>query len=143
MGLEEAGDLRVAQPGPLLGLLADRGGIGAEIDDRRRDVLPLAVGDHLRPPVAIAMRHDRVGGAQVDADEGGHGNSRILSYRVDIRGKQCQDLLDDGRRVVECFLELRGRRSSLDPGYRYKVASGVSRSAASRQDSNTGSMVTT
>jgi len=50
VGLEEAGDLRVAQSSPLLGLLAHRGGVGSEIDDRRRDVLPLAVGDDLRPP---------------------------------------------------------------------------------------------
>ena len=54
------------------------GGGGSEIDDRRRDVLPLAVGDDLRPPVAIAMRHDRVGGAQVDADEGGHIRTSIV-----------------------------------------------------------------
>src|SRR5271157_5405126 len=78
VGLEETGDLRVAQSGPLLGLLAHRGGVGSEIDDRRRDVLPLAVGDDLRPPVAIAMRHDRVGSAQVDADEGGHIRTSVV-----------------------------------------------------------------
>ena len=73
VGLEEAGDLFVAQPGPLLGLLADHGRIGAEVDDRRGDVLPLAVGDHLGPAVRVAVGHRRVGRSQVDSDEGGHG----------------------------------------------------------------------
>ena len=71
VGLEEAGDLVVAQPSPLLGLLADGGRIGPEVDDGRGDALPLAVGDHLGPAVGIAAGDRRVGRSQVDADEGG------------------------------------------------------------------------
>ena len=70
--LEEAGDLVVAQPRPLLRLLADRRRIRAEIHDRRGDVLPFAVGNNLRPAVAVAISHRRVGCSQVDADEVSH-----------------------------------------------------------------------
>ena len=76
---EEAGDFRVAQSGQFLGLLSDRRRVGAEVDDRGHDVLPVPVGDHLRPAQAIAVRHDGVGGAQVDADVGGH-ESRLLEH---------------------------------------------------------------
>ena len=55
-----------------LGLPAYHRSICAEIDDRRRDVLPLAVGDHLGPAVKIAIGYCRVGRSQVDSDEGGH-----------------------------------------------------------------------
>ena len=36
------------------------------------DLLPLAVGDHLGPPVGVAKCDHRVGRTQVDADEDGH-----------------------------------------------------------------------
>ena len=53
VGLEEAGDLRVPQPGPLFRFLPHHGRVRAEVDDRRSDVLPVAVGDHLGPAVAL------------------------------------------------------------------------------------------
>ena len=59
VGLEEAGDLVIAQPRPLLRLLPDRRGFRPEVDDRRRDVLPVAVRDHLRPSVGVAVRRRR------------------------------------------------------------------------------------
>ena len=68
-GLKKLAISSLPEPRPLLGLLADRGRIGAEVDDRRRDVLPLAVGDHLGPAVGVAVRDRRVRRPQVDADE--------------------------------------------------------------------------
>ena len=58
------------------------GRIGAEVDDRRRDVLPLAVGDHLGPAVRVAIGHRRVGRSQVDSDEGGPLPQATSSSRI-------------------------------------------------------------
>ena len=102
VGLEEAGDLVVAEPRPLLGLLAYRRRLGAEVDHRWRDVLPVAVGDHLGPAVGVAVRHRRVGRPQVDPDKSGH----ALHGRTESEGGTDRDAAGECRRPASA-----GRRS--------------------------------
>ena len=53
-----------------LGFLAEgEGAVAAQGDDRGRPFLALVVGHHLRLAV-LEVRHDRVAGAEVDADVG-------------------------------------------------------------------------
>ena len=57
----------------LLGLLAEgQGAVAAQRDDRGRPLLALVVGYHLRLAV-LEVGHDRIAGAEVDADVG-HNN---------------------------------------------------------------------
>ena len=85
------------------------------------------------------MRHDRVGGAQVDADEGGHGglkNPQLLGGRFREAESGPAGRWLSHRRWLPRIP--RGGDRHLFQDNDTRVASGVSRSAESRQVSNHG-----
>ena len=89
------------------------GGFGAEIDHRRRDVLPLAVGDHLRPAVALRYATAELVVPRSMPTKVSHQAPRCglplvarLQTRDELQPVGKRELIDDGGGVVNGFLDL-------------------------------------